>query len=156
MKLFITTKIASIDSPLRAGKFASLALFCGINDYKKNCLAVKKQTESLPFSLRSTSRSQICLTLSQNCCRRAREISLLPAAVSDYFRERMSPVTAFDFSESKKFTSNMWQVLRAYMYMSDPEATSKTHYVCQYSRPILNQDKLPSWCVLNGLEVGPG
>ena len=39
------------------------------------------------------------------------------------------------------------------MYMSDPGATIKTHYVCQYCRPILNQDKLPSRCVLNGLEV---
>ena len=56
--------IASIDSALRAGKFVSLALFCGIDDY----LAVKTQTESLPFSLRSTSRSQVCLTLSQNYC----------------------------------------------------------------------------------------
>ena len=35
-------------------------------------------------------------------------------------------VTAFDFSESKKITSNMWQVLKAYMNMSDPEATNKT------------------------------
>ena len=41
------------------------------------------------------------------------------------------------------------------MYMSDPEATIKTHYVCPYCRPILNQDKLPSRCVLNGLEVEP-
>ena len=62
-------------------------------------------------------------------------------------------VTAFEFSESKKFTSNMWQVLRAYMYMLDPEATNKTLYVCQYCRPILNQDKLLSRCVLN---VGRG
>ena len=64
-------------------------------------------------------------------------------------------VTAFDFSENKKFTSNKWLVLRAYMYMSDPEATIKTHYVCQYCRPIMNQDKLPSRCVLNGLQVEP-
>jgi hypothetical protein len=49
----------------------------------------------------------------------------------------------------------MWQVLKAYVYMSDPEATNKTHYVCQYYRPILNQDKLPSRCILNGLEVEP-
>ena len=62
-------------------------------------------------------------------------------------------VTAFDFSESKKFTSSMWEVLRAYMYMSDPEVPNKTHYVCQYCRPILNRDQLPSKCVLNGLEV---
>ena len=64
-------------------------------------------------------------------------------------------MTAFDFLESKKFTSNMWFTLRAYMVMSDPEATKKTHYVCQYCRPILNNDNMPSRCVLNGLEVEP-
>ena len=41
------------------------------------------------------------------------------------------------------------------MYMSDPEATNKTLYVCQYCQPILNQDKLPSRCVLNGLQIEP-
>ena len=58
-------------------------------------------------------------------------------------------VTAFKFSESKKFTSNMWQTLKAYMYMSNAE----TLYVCQYCRPILNNNCMPSRCVLNGLEV---
>ena len=51
--------------------------------------------------------------------------------------------------------SDKWQALKAYMYMSDPDATNKTHYVCQYCRPILNKDNLPSRCVLNGLEVEP-
>ena len=64
-------------------------------------------------------------------------------------------VTAFEFSESTKFTSNKWHELKAYMYVSDSEATSKTLYVCQYCRPILNKDKLPSRCVLNGLVVEP-
>ena len=35
--------------------------------------------------------------------------------------------------------------------MSD--ATEQTLYVCQYSRPILNNDCMLSRCVLNGLEV---
>ena len=64
-------------------------------------------------------------------------------------------VTAFEFSESTKFTSNKWHKLKTYMYVSDSEATSKTLYVCQYYRPILNKDKLPSRCVLNGLVVEP-
>ena len=62
-------------------------------------------------------------------------------------------VTAFKFSESKKFTSNMWQTLKAYMYMSNADATAQTRYVCQYCRPILNNDCMPTRCVLNGLEV---
>ena len=62
-------------------------------------------------------------------------------------------VTAFKFSESKKFTSNMWQSLKVYMYMSNADATEQTLYVCQYCRPILNNDCMPSRCGLNGLEV---
>ena len=64
-------------------------------------------------------------------------------------------VTAFEFSESTKFKSDKWHELKAYMYVSDSEATSKTLYVCQYCRPILNKDKLPFRCVLNGLVVEP-
>ena len=40
-------------------------------------------------------------------------------------------VTAFEFSESKKFTSGMWNTLRLYMYMYDPDAPDKVHYMCQ-------------------------
>ena len=64
-------------------------------------------------------------------------------------------VIAFEFSESTKFKSDKRHELKAYMYVSDSEATSKTLYVCQYCRPILNKDKLPSRCVLNGLVVEP-
>ena len=58
-------------------------------------------------------------------------------------------------SESKKFTSDMWQILKAYMYMCDTDATEPTHYVCQYYRPILNRNSMPNRCGLNGLEVEP-
>ena len=49
----------------------------------------------------------------------------------------------------------MWLTLKAYMYMSDPDVISKTHYVCRYCRFSLNKDSMPSRCVLNGLEVEP-
>ena len=58
-------------------------------------------------------------------------IQSLPAAVvNGYFKERMSlHLTSLN---PKIFTSSMWKVFRAYMYMSDPEAPNKTHYACQY------------------------
>ena len=62
-------------------------------------------------------------------------------------------VTAFEFDESKKFISTMWYALRAYMFMCDPDAPQKTHYMCSYCRLILNSDDLLSRFVLNGLEV---
>ena len=34
-------------------------------------------------------------------------------------------------------------------------AASLTHYVCQYCRPVLNKDKMPSRCILNGLFTEP-
>ena len=64
-------------------------------------------------------------------------------------------VTAFDMSDTKKFTSDMWQILKAYMYMCDTDAMEKRHYICQYCRPILNTNNMPNRCVLNGLEVEP-
>ena len=64
-------------------------------------------------------------------------------------------VTAFHFSESKKFTSDMWEMLKTYMFMLNEHATEQTHYVCQYCRPILNRNTMPNRCVLNGLEVEP-
>ena len=52
-------------------------------------------------------------------------------------------------SDSQTFTSDMWQILKAYMYMYDTDATEQTHYC----RPILNRNSMPNRCVLNGLEV---
>ena len=75
-----------------------------------------------------------------------------PCCSCEHLHQRKN-VTAFKFSESKKCTSNMWQTLKAYMYMSNADATEQTLYVCQYCRPILNNDCMPSRCVLNGLEV---
>ena len=160
--------IASIDSALRTGKFASLALWCGIKDYRKlfssehnshstdtNCASkptVDIQRPNLPDV-----ESELQVKHAQMIAKLEKKLADDPefACCSCKRLLQRKSVTAFDFSENKKFTSNKWQVLRAYMYMSDPGATIKTHYVCQYCRPILNQDKLPSRCVLNGLEVEP-
>ena len=77
-----------------------------------------------------------------------------PYCSCEHLHQRKN-ATAFTFSESKKFTSNMWEILRVYMYISDSDGTEQTHYVCQYCKPILNNDCMPSRCDLNGLEVEP-
>ena len=37
----------------------------------------------------------------------------------------------------------------------DKIADSLTHYICQYCRPVLNKDNMPSRCILNGLITEP-
>ena len=136
--------IASIDSALRTGKYASLALWCGIKDYRKlfssehnsnstgtNCASkptVDIQMPNLPDveSVLQVKHAQMIAELEK---KRADDPEFACCSCERLLQRKS--VTAFDFSENKKFTSNKWQVLRAYMYMSDPEATIKTHYVTQ-------------------------
>ena len=63
-------------------------------------------------------------------------------------------VTAFKFSEAK-FSSDIWKTLKARISSNNSGAAVQTHYVCQYCRPLLNKNKMPGRCVLNGLEVEP-
>ena len=156
--------IAGIDSALRTGKFASLALLCRFRDYRKLFSSDLTGEASVARPSVDIQKPNMPDIESELCIKHANMIAELKKKLADDPEfaccscERLlqrKNVTAFDFSESKKFTSSMWEVLRAYMYMSDPEAPNKTHYVCQYCRPILNRDQLPSRCVLNGLEVEP-
>ena len=63
-------------------------------------------------------------------------------------------VTAFKFS-AKKFSTNIWKALKAHISKKISDTAVETHYVCQYCRPILNNDKMPCRCILNGLETEP-
>ena len=63
-------------------------------------------------------------------------------------------VTAFKFSEAK-FSSDIWKTLKERISNNNSGAAVQTHYVCQYCRPVLNKNKMPGRCVLNGLEVEP-
>ena len=63
-------------------------------------------------------------------------------------------VTAFAFSDAK-FCSNMWKSLKAHILEGDSGADTKKHYVCQYCRPMLNSDRMPNRCILNGLKTEP-
>ena len=46
-------------------------------------------------------------------------------------------------------------MLKARFSSNNSGAAVQTHYVCQYCRPLLNRNKMPGRCVLNGLEVEP-
>ena len=74
------------------------------------------------------------------------------AAVSAYFRESRLLPSHFP---APKFSSDMWKALKCHISESNSEAAVQTHYVCQYCRPILNANKMPNRCILNGLITEP-
>ena len=65
-----------------------------------------------------------------------------------------NPDMAFKFSEAK-FSSDIWKTLKARISNDNSGAAVQTHYLCQYCQPLLNNNKMPGRCVLNGLEVEP-
>ena len=56
-------------------------------------------------------------------------------------------------ASTEKFSSDVWVELKQYLARKDENFNTKTYYVCTYCRPLLNQNKLPARCVLNGLYV---
>ena len=52
-----------------------------------------------------------------------------------------------------KFTSSMWKKLKDYLQRKDGDVNIDSLFVCSYCRPILNDNKMPCRCVLNGLET---
>ena len=57
--------------------------------------------------------------------------------------------------DDKKFSSRMWAQLKQHILHRNPSAESDVMYVCAYCRPLLNKNKLPCRCILNGLETEP-
>ena len=52
---------------------------------------------------------------------------------------------------TQKFDSDKWVQLKQYLVDRDDDFDNKIYYVCQHCRPLLNNNKIPSTCVLNGL-----
>ena len=63
-------------------------------------------------------------------------------------------LTMFKFHD-EKFSSDIWNDLKYYLIQNDPGVGDKLLYVCTYCRPILNSNKMPSRCVLNGFYTVP-
>ena len=53
-------------------------------------------------------------------------------------------------ANTKKFDSAKWKQLNQYLAERDDDFDSKIYYICQHCRPLLNDNKLPATCVLNG------
>ena len=56
-------------------------------------------------------------------------------------------------ANTKKFNSAKWKQLKQYLAERDADFDNKIYYICQHCRPLLNDNKLPATCVLNGLYV---
>jgi len=63
-------------------------------------------------------------------------------------------LTMFKYHD-EKFNSEIWCDLKAYLIQNDTSVVDKPLYVCTYCRPVLNSNKMPSRCVLNGLYTIP-
>ena len=63
-------------------------------------------------------------------------------------------VTKFRYGV-EKFKSPAWNKLNQYLITIDPDVVGKELYVCKYCRPLLNKDKVPNRCILNGLITEP-
>ena len=56
-------------------------------------------------------------------------------------------------ADTQKFESAKWIQLKEYLAERDDNFDEKIYYICQHCRPLLNNNKMPSTCVLNGLYV---
>ena len=58
-------------------------------------------------------------------------------------------LTMFKF-HNERFSSDIWNDFKYYLIQNNPGVGDKLLYVCTYCRLILNSNKMPSRCVLNG------
>ena len=55
---------------------------------------------------------------------------------------------------SDNLSSNVWPRIKYYVLGQNPNAgKDETLYMCNYCKSFIKKDKLPSRCVLNGLET---
>ena len=74
----------------------------------------------------------------------------MPVALArDYLRGLRLPLSKL----ADQNGCHIRQVL--FVYMLGCEKQGEQYYVCSYCRPLLNNNKMPSRCILNGLETVP-
>ena len=56
-------------------------------------------------------------------------------------------------ADTQKFNLDKWVQLKQFLADRDNDFDDKIYYICQHCRPLLNNNKIPSTCVLNGLYV---
>ena len=65
-----------------------------------------------------------------------------------------SNVSEFNFG-TEKYNSPMWNRLKQHLLEIDPDIRDIILYICNHCRPILNNNQMPNWCILNGLITEP-
>ena len=160
--------LESIDTALCAGDFEKLTKLCRMTEYNvltkacsidENCSAAGLvDSEDQPIRLQKPKLPVLESELHINHAELIAELEKkfaddaeFPCCSCERLFQRKQ-VTAFKISEAK-FSSDIWKTLKARISSNNSGAAVQTHYVCQYCRPLLNKNKMPGRCVLNGLEV---
>ena len=161
----------NIDTRLCAGDFKKLVQICDIVDYKVifsassiSADAVSVDTVAddtdLPIGLQQPNLPDLESELHVQYAAIISEVEKKFADDAEFpccSCERLllrKQVTAFKLSDAK-FNSVKWKSLKRHILQNNSDTASQTHYVCQYCRPVLNKDKMPSRCILNGLFTEP-
>ena len=149
-------KIYAIDEALHAVDFDRLMRVTGISDFEELCQSEYESCQEtlaagLPClePLLQVKHATLITTLEKEvnddpeyaccCCERLHQ---------------QKNVTSMKNSASK-FVTDIWKQLKQHILEHDSEIEVDSLYVCQYCRPILNENKLPSRCILNGLITEP-
>ena len=156
-----------IDTALCAGDFEALITICGIEDCKALFTTCSPdQTASFQDSANQPIRLQQSNLPDLETDLHLQHVGLIADVEKKFALDAEFPccscerlllrkqVTAFKFSDAK-FSSQAWKTLKTHLINQDANADSLTHYICQYCRPVLNKDGMPSRCILNGLITEP-
>ena len=156
----------SIDTALCVGDFETLCCLCCISDYKKLFTASMSRSgcsaalnvDDQPIALQQPKLPDLesdlhieHAELIADLEKKLADDAEFPCCSCEQLQQRKQ-VTAFKLSEVK-FSSDIWKMLKTHISQMNSDAAVQTHYVCQYCRPILNRNKMPCRCVLNGLQV---
>ena len=56
---------------------------------------------------------------------------------------------------NENLSNNVWPRLKSFILKQTPDAEDHILYMCKYCKAMIKGDRLPPWCVLNGLETVP-
>ena len=162
--------IDSIHTALCAGDFEKLAELCHVSDYKDLFKACSSSDDDIAAGLDHDSSQPIKLQeqklpdiesdlhveyaeLIANLEKHFDDDAEFPCCSCERLFQRKK-VTEFKFS-AEKFSSDVWKLLKQHMSQKNSNTGSESHYVCQYCRPILCENRLPCRCILNVLMTEP-
>ena len=150
--------ISAIDEALSAGDFHKLMEVAGIQTFEslihidmdsryEQCAATDLRQPDLEDKLLSTHVVLISkfekeiYDFPENVCCSCERL---------YQRKAVSVVKLSD-----DFKSEVWSQLKGFLLQNNPSAINDILYMCNYCKPMIKRDKMPSRCVLDGLQTVP-